>query len=111
MAYVPNFKNDLFISYRRASNEGPDEWIDNFCKQLSADLRDCVGDVRIWRDTSQLRAGEEWRREIAEALDGSAVFLAIISRTYLESDECRKELDYFLGRLKAASAAAPRQIV
>ena len=109
MAYVPNYENDLFISYRRASNDGPDEWIDNFCKQLGAHLRDCVGDVRIWRDTSQLRAGEEWRREIAEALDSTAVFLAIISRTYLESDECRKELDYFLGRLKQSDS--PRQIV
>lgn len=111
MAYLPNYKNDLFISYRRASNEGPDEWIDNFCQQLGAHLRDVVGDVKIWRDTAQLRAGEEWRREIADALDSSAVFLAIISRTYLESDECRKELDHFLGRLKTANDASPRQIV
>lgn len=100
MAYLPQFQNDLFVSYRRSSNEGDDPWVDNFCASVRAQLRDLVGEVQIWRDTAELRAGNAWRPEIAAAVDSSAIFLALISRTYFDSDECRKELDRFLGRLK-----------
>ena len=30
MGFLPQFKNDLFISYRRASNESQDRWVDSF---------------------------------------------------------------------------------
>ena len=102
MGYLPQFKNDLFISYRRTSNEGQDPWVDNFCDSVRSSLRDLVGDVQMWRDTSELRAGSAWRPEIADAVDTAGIFLAVISRTYFDSDECRKELDRFLGRLKSA---------
>ena len=105
MGYLPQFKNDLFISYRRTSNEGQDPWVDNFCASVRAQLRDLVGDVQMWRDTAELRAGDAWRPEIAEAVDSTGIFLAVISRTYFDSDECRKELDRFLGRLKAGDGA------
>ncbi len=111
MGYLPQFKNDLFISYRRTSNEGQDPWVDNFCASVRAQLRDLVGDVQIWRDTAELRAGDAWRPEIAEAVDSTGIFLAVISRTYFDSDECRKELDRFLGRLKAGDGGAGRKLV
>ena len=99
MGYLPQFKNDLFISYRRSSNEGQDPWVDNFCDSVRSSLRDLVGDVQMWRDTSELRAGDAWRPEIADAVDTAGIFLAVISRTYFDSDECRKELDRFLQRV------------
>lgn len=102
MGYLPQFKNDVFVSYRRTSNEGQDPWVDNFCDSVRSSLRDLVGDVQMWRDTSELRAGNAWRPEIADAVDTAGIFLAVISRTYFDSDECRKELDRFLGRLKSA---------
>jgi hypothetical protein len=111
MAYLPQFTNDLFISYRHVSNETQDTWVDAFCKQLHSTLRDLVGDVSIWRDQGQLRTGQSWRKEVAEALDGAAIFLAIISRTYLDSDECRRELDRFLGWLKDPARGSGRKIV
>jgi len=110
MGYLPQFQNDLFISYRRASNEGPDPWVDKFCDSVRASLRDLVGDVQMWRDTAELRAGDAWRPEIAQAVDSAGIFLALISRTYFDSDECRKELDRFLGRLKG-EAGAGRKLV
>lgn len=64
----------------------------------------------MWHD-AQLRAGKVWRPEIADALNNSAIFLAIISRTYLDSDECLKELDQFLGRLKDPKEGGQRRIV
>ena len=111
MGYLPQFKNDLFISYRRSSNEGQDPWVDNFCDAVRAQLRDLVGDVQMWRDTAELRAGNAWRPEIADAVDSSGIFLALISRTYFDSDECRKELDRFLGRLKSGEGAGGRKLV
>ena len=99
MGYVPQFKNDIFISYRHASNEGQDRWVDVFCDRLRVRLKELVGDIAIWRDNAEIRAGDEWRAEIAEALD-AAIFLAIVSKTYLDSDVCRTELDQFLGRVK-----------
>lgn len=111
MGYLPQFKNDLFISYRHVSNETHDTWVDVFCKQLHVALRELVGDVSIWRDQGELRAGQPWRKEVAEALDGAAIFLAIISRTYLDSDECRIELDRFLGWVKDSTLGSGRKIV
>ena len=111
MGYLPQFKNDLFISYRRSSNEGQDPWVDNFCASVRAQLRDLVGDVQMWRDTAELRAGDAWRPEIAEAVDSTGIFLAVISRTYFDSDECRKELDRFLGRLKSGEGPGGRKLV
>ena len=110
MGYLPQFKNDLFISYRRTSNEGQDPWVDNFCASVRAQLRDLVGDVQLWRDTSELRAGDAWRPEIAEAVDSTGIFLAVISRTYFDSDECRKELDRFLGRIKGAEGGGRKLV-
>jgi hypothetical protein len=111
MGYLQQFKNDLFLSYRRVSNESQDAWVDAFCKALSTSLKELVGDVTIWRDQDQLRTGQPWRTEVAEALDGAAIFLAIVSRTYLDSDECRKELDRFLGWLKDPTRGGERKIV
>jgi len=41
----------------------------------------------------------------------SGIFLALISRTYFDSDECRKEFDRFLGRIKTADASGGRKLV
>lgn len=111
---MPNpspFTNDIFISYRHASNETHDRWIDNFCQELQARLAELVGEVSIWRDKAKIEAGEQWRLEIAEAIDSAAVFLAIISRTYFDSEVCRKEFDRFLGRTRAATQKAKCTIV
>ncbi len=101
MAYLPEFKNDLFISYRRVINEGPDRWVSSFQKALHLSLRQLVGDaVVIWRDEEQLHTGDDWREKLVDAMKSAAIYLAIISRTYLESRECRNELDLMLAALR-----------
>src|SRR5215469_1109261 len=110
MAYLPDCKNDIFISYRRVSNETADTWIDAFQTYLQKSLAENVGNVEIWRDI-ELRGGETWSQEIIEALDSAAIFLAIIVGTYFDSPECRKELDYFLGKLKDPNVGSTRKIL
>ena len=111
MGYLPQFRHDLFISYRRVSNDTPDRWVDSFCDDLRSQLRERVGEVAIWRDSAELHAGDAWRPEIAEAVESTAVFLALMARTYFDSDECRKELDRFLGRLKAPGGSGGRKLL
>lgn len=110
MGYLPQFKNDLFVSYRRSANATHDKWVDAFCNELRSSLNELVGrDVSIWRDSDQLRTGEAWRQDLHTAIEGTAIFLAVISRSYLQSDECRKELDEFLRCMKNAGNV-PRKI-
>ena len=111
MGYLPQFSHDLFVSYRRVSNETPDRWVDTFCDDMRSQLRERVGDVEIWRDIAELRAGDAWRPQIAAAVESTGIFLALMARTYFDSDECRKELDRFLGRLKAPDGGAGRKLV
>ncbi len=101
------FKNDLFISYRRASNGNPDHWVDQFCGALRNNLAELLGrEVTIWRDVKDLHASDVWRQELWDALDGAAIFLAVFSAGYFCSDECRKEFDRFLQRMKDADGAS-----
>jgi hypothetical protein len=111
MGYVPQFKTDIFISYRHASNASEDKWVDVFRKKLEESLTDLVGKVTIWQDTDGLRAGDQWRPEIAAALDTTAIFLAVVSRTYFDSDVCRSELDCFLAKVKDSDEETRRRIV
>ncbi len=99
MGYLPQCKNDIFISYRHASNES-NKWVDEFHKELRASLEERVGQVVIWRDSAEIRAGDQWRVEIDDALDTTAIFIAIVVKTYLESRVCTAELDRFLARTK-----------
>jgi TIR domain len=111
MGYLPQYKHDLFLSYRRVANELPDRWIDRFRDGLERKLRELVGEIEIYRDEDQIHGGEGYREKIDAALDSAAIFLAVISRTYLDSDECVKELDRFLGRLKQPGAQRDLKIV
>lgn len=109
MAYLPEFANDIFISYRRVIDEGPDRWVQAFEAALRLQLKALVGDVVMWRDVEQIRTGDDWRQQLVVALEGAALYLAIISRTYLDSRECRNELDQMLAHLRDASKG-PRKL-
>lgn len=111
MGYVPQFQNDIFVSYRHASNATEDKWVDVFCEGLQKSLAELVGNVTIWRDSPAISAGDLWRPEIAAALDTTAIFLAIVSRTYFDSDVCRNELDRFLAKVKDPKEIVRRPIV
>jgi hypothetical protein len=110
VAYLPEFKNDLFISYRRVIDEGAVGWVSSFQNALHQHLKRLVGDVAIWRDKGQLRTGDQWRDELGEAIESAAIYLAVISRTYLESRECRNELDLMLAMLRADQGKGRRRI-
>jgi len=111
MGYIPYVKNDIFISYRHVANDDYVHWVDVFRERLQAKLQELVGNVVIWRDKDAIRAGDQWRPEIADALEQTAIFLAIISRTYFDPGVCPEELDRFLKQAQESGDAKKRLIV
>ena len=53
------------------------------------------GNYRIWYDGG-IEAGTEWPDYIAEHLEKSGCFLAFISKNYLDSQNCKQEINYAL---------------
>jgi hypothetical protein len=102
MGYLPQYKKDIFLSYKHVSNELSDKWVDTFEKTLKNHLMERVGQVDFWRDTS-IQAGDDWMQRILEGLDTTAIFLAVLVPVYLsekDSPVCIKELDHFLKRVR-----------
>ena len=94
-------RNQLFVSYRRVANDSSDKWVDVFCEALRKNLREMVGnEVALWRDSEELQPGMPWRPQLQLAIDEATIFLAVVSRSYFAEDECRRELDWFLRRIK-----------
>jgi len=54
---------------------------------------------RVWYDDG-INPGTEWPETIAQHLNGCAVFFAFISNTYVESFNCKRELDFAVHKRK-----------
>jgi hypothetical protein len=100
IAYVPGFEHDIFISYAHVDNlshGGATGWVDQFHEALDRKIATRVGRlgrVRIWRDQA-LDGSQVFDAALARRVERSAVFLALISVGYFESDYCRMELQSF----------------
>lgn len=100
MAQSPGYDHDIFISYAHNDNYGfggRPGWVDVFEDWLFNWLHKRRGltDLRIWRDKERMHGNTVFDDAIQNALDSSAMFLALTSRNYLQSDYCRKELRRF----------------
>ncbi len=95
MAHVPGFKHDVFISYAIVDNDET-AWVSHFEAGLHDRLVRKVGkNVSIWRDR-EIGENQTFSDTIAEALDGTAVFLSLTSPNCLfESKYCEQERKHF----------------
>lgn len=111
MALQSKFPSDVFISYQRVANLSRDRWVDTFHQELTLQLQQLIkGEPAIWRDTEALYGGDPWKRLTAAKIDEAAIFLAIVSGSYFQSEECRYEFDRFLGKMKNSESGASRKI-
>lgn len=100
MAYVESFTWDIFLSYAHADNMPypptlPRGWVTEFQEVLSKVLLEKVGGkVSIFSDQVMSR-NEEFNPAINAAINGSALFIALLSRSYLRSQACSAEVDAF----------------
>jgi hypothetical protein len=69
----------FFISYRRDESAWP-------ARMLRDELVKRFGSSSVFMDTASLRAGQEWPREIQDALRGCSVMLVLISESWLVPD-------------------------
>jgi hypothetical protein len=102
MAYLPDFKHDIFISYAHDNNSGGEEGAGGRITQLHRLLKERLGELtsrelNIWRDTTLTR-NEEFEKTIKRAIEDSAIFLAINSTAYRNSSYCKKEIEWFVAK-------------
>lgn len=72
----------VFLSYRSIEAD--------FALKLAVDLKN-MG-VDLWMDRFELKAGQDWRAEIAKSLDACVGMIAVLSPDYLSSEVCMDEL-------------------
>lgn len=100
MAYLKNFRWDVFLSYAHVDNDKtetqPRHWVTTFRDELYDALKKLSGDreVAIFWDTD-LRANQQFTTAIEAAIGGSAVLVALTSPTYLRSSYCQREVEAF----------------
>jgi len=97
-SYLKDFDFDLFISYCHYDNlkaPGEARWVDEFHEALAVKLAKVVGALpRIWRD-KDLDGTQVVDHVIEARVQKSAMFLALISKSYTGSDYCCHELSVF----------------
>jgi TIR domain len=98
MAYIPGCKFDVFISYAHFDNEADTQdirWVSRFQTDLKKALRQRLGmDPEIFFDTRDLQAHHEIDGLLAEVA-ASAVFVPILSPSYIKRTWTLKELEAF----------------
>ncbi|MDQ1352390.1 MAG: hypothetical protein QG657_2696 [Acidobacteriota bacterium] len=96
---TPKFEIDIFISYCHYDNAAPPDEkgrVDRFHERLESLLVTRFGHkkVSIWRD-KKLHGSTFFDKRIQEQIHKSALFFALLSSNYLNSDYCLKELEWF----------------
>lgn len=92
MAYVPGFENDIFISYALIDDTAPGNepgWVTRFHHYLKVTLSQRLGSreaLSIWRDPHTFRVSTLLDEEVRQAIENSAVFIALTSRGYLAKE-------------------------
>jgi hypothetical protein len=93
------FTYDVFLSYAHVDEETVTErekgWVSQFHECLELALRKRgARDIKIWRD-ADLRRNQPFSPAIQKAIQESAVFVALTSPNYLESEFCKNEVQWF----------------
>src|SRR5947209_4082239 len=92
MAYVPNFTNDIFISFAHIDDK--DGWVKTFNTRLENRLNQIGVQARIWRD-SKLRGTDIFSDEIFNQLKNTAVLISIVTPSSIRSNWCQDERQKF----------------
>jgi TIR domain len=110
MTFVPEFEQDVFISYAHVDDEPffdaakPDQsagWVTTFVRLLKNELAEKVGrkeKFTLWFDSVDLRGNHALAPEIKKKLEHTANFVAILSPSYLASQWCHDEAQLFTQR-------------
>lgn len=98
-SYVPNFENDIFISYTHIDNaplaKSQEGWVTFFHTALQARLRQLLGaELTIWRD-AKVQGNDYLSDTLLKQFPKIAVLVSILSPRYIQSEWCLRELREF----------------
>lgn len=84
MSYIPGCSTDVFISY--AHRDNLDGWVTRLKKKLTEKLTPFLsGRAEVWFD-HRIAPGVYFKEEIQQKLKDTAIFVAVVSPSYLESE-------------------------
>ena len=75
---------DFFVSYSRTDADA----VRRLCEALVAQQRE------VWVDWRDIPPTAQWRDEIRAAIDAASSVVFVISPAWIESQECRHELEH-----------------
>lgn len=95
------FEYDLFISYAHRDNQpvpgNETGWVQTLYTCVKHELGKRLGrDPSLWMDSPDLRHAEAVSEQLVREVKKSRALLVILSRSYLNSEWCRKERTEFL---------------
>ena len=99
MGFLPNYEDDIFISYahndNQALHEGQRGWIDSFHQALEKRLQVHLGaKAKIWRDP-RLQGNDYFAETLVEQIPRVAILVSVLSPSYINSEWCRREMELF----------------
>lgn len=86
-------KHSVFISYSHKDRETVKNLIDAFDRQ----------EISYWSD-QQIRAGENWKTEIENALNQASIFVILVSPDFAASDWAMYEIGHAISRSRETGA-------
>jgi hypothetical protein len=95
----------VFLSYRSIDDEPPPEnpkgrYVEYLWRQLRWELnRLGVPKATLWRDRCEIEPGDNWSEVIRQELHRSDLFVALLSRNYIDSDWCNEETNTMASRV------------
>lgn len=88
-----------FLSYVHADDLNDSGRITQLRRRLESEIRMQLGeDFSIFQDKENILVGQQWRTQIENTIDETTLLISIITPSYLNSEECRKEVELFLDR-------------
>jgi O-acetyl-ADP-ribose deacetylase (regulator of RNase III) len=83
----------VFISYKT----GEDDGLTFSANTIRRFLEDHQNGYKIWMDTTSLKAGEEWNRQIYDEIPRSDVLLLLVAEATAKSNWVAREIDFAKG--------------
>ncbi len=101
MGYLPQFEEDVFISYASNDNDiyldEKDGWVTELHRNLEKRVRNYLGsDVRLWRDADEISSHDDFSIKIANRLARTATLLPVLSPSFLKREWTIRELKIFV---------------